>query len=282
MRAPRNPLCIACVVPLLGLTLAMPAGVLAADAKKDNKEQAQRQQQMQQLKQKLSALEQEKTQLEGKLKDASGQLEKSNAGAALLRRKASEKQATLEGDLKASREENLGLSSRLESTRVELDATRTKLAETQEHLRQTVDKAKQLETNLKARGEALTSCESKNDSLYRTGGELIKRYEEKGCFTTLIEAEPFTRLGAISNENKVEEFRQQLEQDRANQQAEAARAERQRKANADRLAVEKAEAEMAEKRRIEREKLARLKKREQSDIDRLSRRVMNLFGDIEW
>ena len=258
----------------LSLCLTLGSG-FAADAKKDGKEGKE---QARRLQQKLSALEQEKSQLDVKLKETGDQLDQAKQSVAA----ANQKRSSLEKKLKDAEEENSSLSAKLESAKKDIATVKATLAETQDNLRQTEDAKRRLDSTLTMRSGALAACETKNDSLYRLGGALIKRYEEKGCFDSLVQREPITQLGRVDMENQVEEYRQQLELERANQKIDAARDKRRQQEEADKRALAKADEDMAQQKRDEEERLQRLKKKQQGDLDKIGRKLKGFFENIEW
>jgi hypothetical protein len=174
------------------------------------------------------------------------------------------------------------LTTQLTAAQVELAETKKSLVGTQETLRQSEDSKRRLDATLNMRSGSLAACEAKNDSLYRTGGALLKRYEEKGCFDALLQSEPVTQIKGSDMENQVEDYRQRLELDRANQKAEDARNQRRLQVESDRRAIEKADQELDEQKRAEQEKLRRLKNKQQSDLNKITRGLSNIFKDIEW
>jgi predicted site-specific integrase-resolvase len=54
-------------------------------------------------------------------------------------------------------------------------------------------------------------CAQKNVQLAGIATEALDRYEKKGCFGALAQAEPFTGLKRAEVENAVEEYRQRID-----------------------------------------------------------------------
>jgi len=126
----------------------------------------------------------------------------------------------------------------------------------------------------------LAEAQSKNESLYRLGASLIAQIEEKGL-GTVFEKDPVTRLARVGLENKVELYREQLDtqrlaeqqsrQDQARSQAIAQRAEKAR-----------ADAEQAAAIKAERDQVQRVKAKQQSELDKFTRNLLNFFDGFEW
>lgn len=192
--------------------------VWAASDKKANREKEalrRAQTQLQQAQGQLSALEQEKAKL----------------GAE--RDKAVKEAKAVQGRLRKA-ERSLGeektrgeqLSRELEGTKQDLASTRTRLTDTETRLADTAKTLFQTQQTL-ARTEAdkrglegvkvrqekeIAACEDKNLKLYRTGRELMTRFEQKTCGEILAQKEPFTGLKRVEIENLLEEYRDKLDE----------------------------------------------------------------------
>ena len=164
----------------------------------------------------------EKTRLEadnGKLKS---DLDKANAELKTLR----DAQAGLErrlGQSEASLSQTSAMNTRnaaaLEQQRAreaEIIAEYRKLAET---LRATELERNELRTMLASRESALKQCVTNNEKLFETGNEVLDRYEDKGCFSSMRENEPFTQNRRVRLQNLVDEYRWALEDQKLPEQA---------------------------------------------------------------
>ncbi|MGZ3237796.1 MAG: hypothetical protein ACXU8A_10525, partial [Burkholderiaceae bacterium] len=196
-----------CMVILMAAAM-LPAH--AADDKKVGKEQAKRLQQMQrqleQEKSQKSQIEQEKTVLDGQLKDAKGKLSKiqHNADAATKRSAELAKELETAAATKAELEAKIAESEK-------------KLAETTEVLRKAEVANHQLEASLAQRSQTLSACEAKNDGMYKYSMEILGKYESKTCSASLLQKEPFTQLKQVEIENYVENSRDKLDQQKFDQ-----------------------------------------------------------------
>jgi len=64
-----------------------------------------------------------------------------------------------------------------------------------------------LQGQLKAEGERLGICETKNAQLYSVTSDLIHRYRQnRGAWEKFLLAEPFTGLKSVEVENLLEDF----------------------------------------------------------------------------
>jgi hypothetical protein len=59
----------------------------------------------------------------------------------------------------------------------------------------------------------LSGCWERNDRMYKLGNELLVKYEQKSCFTSALQAEPFTGLKRAQIEKMVEEDREKFDKD---------------------------------------------------------------------
>jgi len=274
-----------CAAVLLTGVLAC-ASAFAADPKeaKDGKEQ------LRSLQQRLRAQEQEKTKLvqgkaeiEGQLKDAGDKLAKSQRSAGVLTRKRAELDKAIEtmaADKVAQADLLAAAEKKLADTAALLADTQSALSKTQSQLVRSEAGSRQLTQTLSQREQSLAEAQSKNESLYRLGASLIAQIEEKGL-GTVFEKDPVTRLARVSLENKVELYREQLDtqrlaeqqsrQDQARSQAIAQRAEKAR-----------ADAEQAVAIKAERDQVQRVKAKQQSELDKFTRNLLNFFDGFEW
>lgn len=191
---------------VLGIVAALAAGPSSA-ADKPAKDQSRR------LQQQLRQAEQEKTKLNQKVVETENQLkdvqEKSRA-AKHLAEAASSRASRLGRDLDNLRSqaaaEKASLAAKLaEAERKLADLMRSFAAEKQ-----------QLESAATAQRSALATCSERNARMYKLGNELLDKYEEKGCFASVLQAEPFTGLRRAQIEKMVEEEREKLDKDELN------------------------------------------------------------------
>ena len=233
---------------------------IAASDKKDGKDQTRR------LLQKINALEQAKSQMEGQLKETSEQLDRAKQGAATTSRKG----ASLGKALKTAEDDKAELAAKLAQAE-------QKLTENAETLRLTQEFRDQLETSLSERTQEFSACTTKNESLHRVGVDLIKQYQEKGCLSSLLQKEPLTQLKSAEAENMIEEYREKLDQETMNQQLEERQQPPQQKVEA-----QEASPEKIEQQKTAPEKTETVKARQQSTLDRITRKVKQFFEDTEW
>ena len=265
---------------LLALALVSAAGsAVAANDKKDGKDQARR------LQQKINALEQEKSQLvqaksqmEGQLKETTEQFNQAKRSVEAANRKGS----SLDKALKAAEDDKAELEEKLAKAEQKLVETEKTLAETAGILRQTQESKSQIEASLTLRTQEFSACSTKNESLHRLGVALIKQYEEKSCLGSVLQREPLTQLKSVDIENMVEEYREKLDQELVNQRLEERQKLAQQKADAQNAEQQKAEREKAERLKAEQEKAERLKAKQQKNLDRITRKVKEFFESFEW
>jgi len=258
------------------VSVANPA--VAADDKKDGKEQARRfQQKLHALEQEKSQLAQEKSQLEGQFKDASEQLDHTKRSAAAASRKVS----ALDKALKEAEGDKAELADKLAKSEQKLAETEKILADTAGVLRQTQISKNQLDASLTQRTQEFSACTTKNESLHRMGAVLLKKYQEKSCLTSVLEKEPLTQLKGVDAENMVEEYREKLDQELVDQQLEARQKLAQQKAEAEAQKAEQKKLELLQAEQVKAEALQaeQDKAKQQKDLDLITRKVKEIFSD---
>lgn len=164
----------------------------------------------------------EKTQLQAENKDVKGKLDAANAELKTLReQKASleRRVAATEMSLTQSNTTNTRSTEQAAQARSRMDEIVAKFRETIETLSQTELERNTLRDTLAGREGTLKQCVANNDKLFATGVEILDRYEQKGCFSSLRENEPFTQNKRVQLQNLVDEYRWQLEDQRLPQNA---------------------------------------------------------------
>jgi septal ring factor EnvC (AmiA/AmiB activator) len=201
-RVLRNPLLIVVA------TLLMASPAISAD--KPGKETRRLQQQLRAAEQEKSQLAQQKSELETQLKAA-----QDKASDAVSRADSAEsRNARLNKELKATKAELVALTA---SSKAEQATLSAKLGETEHKMaeqRQVFDNEKhQMDDASTPLRTALSGCQERNGRMYVLGNELLDKYEKKSCFTSALQAEPFTGLKRAQIENMIEEDREKFDKD---------------------------------------------------------------------
>jgi chromosome segregation ATPase len=182
---------------------------LAAD-KPANDPSRRLQQQLRKTEQEKAQLLQKKTEVEGQLKEA---LEKS-ADAQHRADAATSRNARLNKELAAVKAEKEALAA---TSKEELVALAAKLAETERKLTEQRlaygAEKQQMEAAFARQKTALSGCSERNDRMYKLGYELLEKFEQKSCFTSVLQAEPFTGLKRAQIEKMGEEDREKFDKD---------------------------------------------------------------------
>jgi chromosome segregation ATPase len=199
------------VLGLIASFLLIGNSASAADDKKALRAQMARIQQMQEAQQALEAEKSqvlvEKLALEGKLKEASTNLEKAKAGGRQV--------GSLKRELESARADNAALLEKMTAAQADHDKTVTDL---QAQLKAAQEETSQLkrtlastEGNLNQRGKALATCETKNQGLYKLNTSLLEQYEKRSCGKDWLSGGPFTQLGRVKTENDSDTFKDKFE-----------------------------------------------------------------------
>jgi chromosome segregation ATPase len=197
------------VFGMIAVLVVLPAR--AAD--KPDKYQAQ----TRRLQQQLRAAEEEKGQLAQQKADAESQLKDAQRKAVDAQRRADAvtgMNSRLSKELETIKAEKEALAT---ASKAEQAALAAKLAETErklveQRLAYGAEK-QQIEAVLAKYTAALTGCRERNDRMYKLGNELLEKYEHKSCFTSVLQAEPFTGLKRAQIEKMMEEDREKLDKD---------------------------------------------------------------------
>lgn len=205
------------VTLLVLCSLAVGSAQANPDKKANREREALRraQVQLQQTQGQLATLEAEKAKLGGERDLA---LKESKAVQSKVRNLnkslAEEKQqaAQLLKDLETHKQDLATTQTRLTDTEAKLAETAKALAQTRQTLAETEADKRQLE-GVKSRQEReIASCESKNLKLYKTGRDLMTRFEQKSCNEIMAQKEPLFGLKRVEIENLLEEYRDKLDE----------------------------------------------------------------------
>jgi chromosome segregation ATPase len=192
------------VLAVLGLGLYVTA---AAQQARDDGGAARFQAMIQQLTSEKTALQADNAKLKAELDQANADLIAARDREAGLERRLGQTESSL-AQANAAGTRN---TSQLEQQRTRMEELVAEFRKTIETLRTTEVERNELRTTLAARETALKQCVANNQKLFDTGNEVLDRYEEKGCFSSLRENEPFTQNRRVRLENLVDEYRWALE-----------------------------------------------------------------------
>lgn len=250
------------------------------------------------LQQRLRAAEQEKAQLAAESAELDKKAKGSEARLAQSRRaaEAAERQRlALAKDLEMVTSEKSALAEQVAQSQRELAALRTQLVTVQSGLDSTQGllgrselQRQQQERALAERGEALAErnqalaeCTARNDDLYQTAAGLLVDLGVQGLGRPSA-GQPLTLLARVAVENKMEEYRERMDRAQFAPALQRRHETEQRQAAQRRMAAEAEERARLEQANSERQKAAREKARQQSELDKLTRRIRNFFEGIEW
>lgn len=118
--------------------------------------------------------------------------------------------------------ENAKLKSEVEDVRKKFGDLRTKAqsALTQfkeqsndlgEKLRENQARVLELETVNTRQAEEFNTCMKKNVALYDSHRDILRQYEKKGVFASLLQREPLTGIKQVEIENLIEDYRERID-----------------------------------------------------------------------
>ena len=189
----------------LCLLLALPANAQVQRSGNDSARVAQQMQQFAaerlQLQSDNSALKKENEELKKKLDNAA-------AGSKALEQRARTLETTLKG---RDTQVNQHGTEELEKSRAQLQELIARFRETAQSLRDVEQDRNEARTQLKTRDVEMKTCAQKNVQLADLANDALDRYEHKGVWTSLSQAEPFTALKRTEIQNLVDEYRAKVD-----------------------------------------------------------------------
>lgn len=144
-----------------------------------------------------------KIQSEAQAKDLAGKLD-----TAIKR--ADEDKAAAGKEIATRKEQLADAAAREKALRENLDQWRASHAQVSELARKTEAERATLKSETLALRRLVETRERQNLALYRTGREVLKRYEDYGLGRALLAREPFTGLSKVKLEEQVQDYRDQL------------------------------------------------------------------------
>ena len=162
-----------------------------ADADKDAKKESRRMQAQ------LSAAQKEIAALAAQVDDLKKQIGDLGSKSAALEKKSG-----------GQRKQFTELTEKYQETDKNLQLMTQQYSDTSKALQQLQKEKEQEQKRLSGDIEV---CEKKNAQLYQISVELMDKYQSKGVFTSLLQAEPFTQLEKVKMQNLLQEYRDKAE-----------------------------------------------------------------------
>jgi chromosome segregation ATPase len=190
------------------LLFVVASGAGAQEARRPPADASARlQQQVQQLASERTALQSENA----RLKEQVAKLENAAKAVAADKDALTRRAGTAEAKVSRAEAGQQSASSRLETTEARLAEVVARYKELAEQLRQLETERNDLARQAAANGQGLKVCAQRSVQLAVIANEALDRYEKKGCFGALAQAEPFTGLKRAEIQNAVEAYRQQVD-----------------------------------------------------------------------
>ena len=188
---------------VLLLTSMLSISAIAADSPKDK--QARRMQLL------LNAAQQEKTDLAAQVETLKNKVSEVESKRAALEKKlgGQSKQLTDLADKQQQadlldKQQQADLSNKYQESEKKLKQMEEQYATVSKNLQQTqLDK----EQEKKRLDSDIQVCEKKNSELYQISFVLMNKYQTKGVWQAMRQAEPFTQLEKVKMENLLQEYR---------------------------------------------------------------------------
>jgi chromosome segregation ATPase len=155
---------------------------------------------MRKMQAQLSSVQKEKTELAARVDEMKKQLGELGSKSAILEKKSG-------GQKKQFAE----LTAKLQESDTNLQKMTQQYTDTIKALQQVQKEKEQVQKEKEQSEKQLSGdvrvCEKKNADLYRISTELMEKYQSKGVFTALLEAEPFTQLEKVKVQNLMQEYK---------------------------------------------------------------------------
>ncbi len=165
-------------------------------------------QQMQQFAAERLQLQSDNSTLKKENEELKKKLEKAGADSKALELRAKNLQTTLKGrDTQA----NQHSAEELEKSRAQMQELIARFRETAQSLREVEQDRNEARTQLKTRDLEVKTCAQRNVQLADLANEALDRYEHKGIWTSLSQAEPITGLKRTEIQNLVDEYRAKVD-----------------------------------------------------------------------
>ena len=165
--------------------------VAFADGDKEAKKESRRMQAQ------LSAAQKEKAALAAQVDDLKKQIGDLGSKSAALEKKSG-----------GQRKQFTELTEKYQETDKNLQLMTQQYSDTSKALQQL---QKEKEQEQKRLSGDIQVCEKKNAQLYQISVELMDKYQSKGVFTSLLQAEPFTQLEKVKMQNLLQEYHDKAE-----------------------------------------------------------------------
>lgn len=194
---------------VLILTSSLLPEAMAASNKDSKERQALRrvQSQLNEVQQQKVLLEQEKSGLAEQMEELKKKSDGLESGVA----RANARRAALDREVEVLNKDKAELSGKLQSTTQEMTKKQAEAMQTLQHKEREI---KRLEAELARQTRQGEMCEVKNGQLYQINADLMHKYQSKGVFGALLQAEPFTQLKSVEVENLLQEYRDKLDAQR--------------------------------------------------------------------
>ena len=269
---------------LLVALLLPGAPAAAADAKDNSGQLRGLQQRLRAAEQDRSKLAQDKSELDGQVKDVAEKLNQTRRSADLANRQ----KAVLGKALETATADKAALIQQLAEAEKKFAALQARLNEADAGLATVAGSLQRSELSMRQLGETLAQdkqtlaeCSAKNESLYQVGGLLLAQFES-GSAGSPLDSEPFTKMSRVALENRVEDYREQLEQQQFGLQQQARHDLAVRQKGLRQLEQERLVREQAEQGKTDREQNQLAKVKQQTELDKMTREVRSFFDNLKW
>ncbi|MDM7948572.1 hypothetical protein [Hydrogenophaga sp.] len=156
------------------------------------------------IREKLESAEAERAELASSVERAQSRERAESAGRQRMQREVS--------GLSAERDRLKALN---EEQAAQVQALQGRVSSLERELAASVQRSQQAQTQAQAQQTQLTgrveACEQRNEKLYATGRELVDQCRDRSASDTVLRLEPFSGMGRVDLENRLEAVRDQLD-----------------------------------------------------------------------
>ena len=179
------------------------SGAVAQTPRSGGGPSAQLLEQLQQLASERTALQAENEKLKGQVSDLKKDRDALKAGQQTIERRAQGAAAELAQS-----------TAQRQATEQELGQYKAKMLELVAKFRETIQKLRETETEgatakqtLATREHDLQACVDHNLALYHLNDEVLTHFDRQGLWSRVAQAEPFTKIKRVQNENLIDDYR---------------------------------------------------------------------------
>lgn len=198
------------IFALVALTLSGALAHAESARREGGGDVARAQNMVRQVTQERDALRSENLSLQEQIKKLTADLAKAKKEASGIKAGAAEADAQSKALLDRYKQTDAGLRERITAQNDKMQQLVDKYKELVATLRDVESQRAVSQDMVVSQARELDRCVENNIQLYQTGLDVLTRYEKKGVWESLVQAEPVTQINRVKIENLVQDYRGRL------------------------------------------------------------------------